>query len=147
MSLRIKAVALAAAVAAFGFACTPGEVTSGTPDDPVTGTPVAGRTEPGGALRVVSRLGLEDPRPIPWDRYKEVDGGIALDLFFWSGPDECYAVDHYEVVYTKKTVEVTLFEGRDPDAETCIELAVRKVFRVDFGERVGDRKVVDGSKD
>ena len=146
MSLRLTAVALSTVVA-FGLACSPDETGSAAPDDPVTGTPAAGRTEPGGALRVVSRRGLEDPRAIPWDRYEELEGGIAIDVFFWSGPEECYAVDHYEAVYTKRTVEVTLFEGRDPDAEVCVELAVRKVFRVDFGEPVGDRKVVDGSKD
>lgn len=132
---------------ACGLGCSPNDAGSANPDDPATGTPMAGTTEPAGPLRVVSRRGLVDPRPIPWDRHEELEGGIAVDVFFWSGPDECYAVDHYEVAYTKKTVEVTLFEGRDPEAEVCIELAVRKVFRVDFGEPVGDRKVVDGSKD
>lgn len=88
--------------------------------------------------------GLTDVRTTTFDRSKERAGGRALDLFFWSGVEECYGVHRVDVEYLKEEVVVTIFEGRRPEAETCIELAVRKVVRVDLGEPIGDRKVVDG---
>lgn len=90
------------------------------------------------------RTGLVDVRAIRWDRHKAVGGGDAVDVFFWHGIEECYGVDRVEVEYRQDEVEVTLFEGRNPEAEVCIEMAVRKVVRVALDEPLGDRKVVDG---
>lgn len=67
-----------------------------------------------------------------------------MDLLFWSGVEECYGVDHIDIDYRDKLVEITLYEGREPTAETCIELAVRKIVRVELDERVGNRTVIDG---
>ena len=122
---------------------------SATPDPqtPVSSTPGGSRTGDGGALRVTSRINLVDPKPVPWDRYEPLRGGTALDFYYWSGVEECYGFDHPEVLYERKRIIVTLFEGRVPEAEVCIELAVRKVVEVALGEPLGDRKVVDGAKD
>ena len=126
---------------------TPAGASTADPDEPVSSTPGGSRTTKDGALRVTSRINLEDPRPIPWDRYELLRGGTALDLYYWSGVEECYGFDHPEVIYGRKRIVVTLYEGRVPEADACIELAVRKVVEVVLGEPVGGRKVVDGAKD
>lgn len=140
--------------ALLGAACSPSSepgppAGARTPDPhaPVVSTPEGSRTSKDGAIRVASRINLEDPKPVPWDRYELLDGGIALDLYYWSGVEECYGFDHPEVIYGRKRIVVTLYEGRVPEADACIELAVRKVVEVALGEPVGDRKVVDGAKD
>ena len=135
-----------AAVAVIGGACgdavePPG---AGGPEVPVSNTPGRDGQGPSGAQRVEPTEGLVDVHPTSFDRSARRDGGRALDLFFWSGVEECYGVDRIEVEYRNKTVSVTIFEGRRPEAETCIELAVRKVVRVELDEPLGNRTVVDG---
>ena len=119
---------------------------AGSPETPVSHTPGSGSTDPGrpGALRVEPHDDVIDVRATPFDRFKVRDGGRAVDLYFWSGVEECYGVDRVEVEYSRKVVSLTIFEGRDPDAETCIELAVRKVIRVELVENVANRAIVDG---
>lgn len=114
------------------------------PDDVVSDTP--GDDPPGrsGPQRVEPRSGLVDVRATRWDRHRVRAGGRAVDLFFWSGVEECYGVDRVEARYSEDAVELTIFEGREPAAEVCIELAVRKVVRVELEERLAGRKVVDG---
>ena len=114
------------------------------PDTAVSSTPGDSAPADGGPQRVEPRDGLVDARATRFDKFKLRDGGRAVDLFFWSGVEECYGVDDVDVEYGKRAVTITLYEGRDPAAETCIELAVRKVTRVELTERVGNRKVVDG---
>lgn len=140
---------LLAAVAVLGVACgDPAEPpAAGGPDTPVSNTPGSDGSEPGGPQRVEPSEGLVDIRATTFDRSARRDGGRALDLFFWSGIEECYGVDRVEVQYSKRTVAVTIFEGRHPEAETCIEIAVRKVIRVQLDEPLGDRTVVDGGAD
>ncbi len=125
----------------------PAAPTTPGPDAAVSSTPDNSRSTQNGALRVTSRINLEDPRPVAWDRYEPLRGGTALDLYYWSGVEECYGFDHPEVIYQPRRIIVTLYEGRVPGVETCIELAVRKVVEVALGEPVGGRKVVDGAKD
>jgi hypothetical protein len=80
-----------------------------------------------------------------WDRSRTRAHGKALDLLFWSGVEECYGVDRVEVEYKKHVVRATIFEGRVPEADTCIELAVRKMIRVHLDEPLAGRAVVDGN--
>lgn len=111
----------------------------------MSNTPGSDTPGRGGAQRVEPRDGLVDVRATVWDRFKLRGAGRAVDLFFWSGIEECYGVDRVEVTFSKRVVTATIYEGREPSAETCIELAVRKVVRVDLDEPVGDRTVVDGN--
>lgn len=141
-----KIVLLVMAVSVLGVAC--GDVTeppaAGGPDTPVSDTPGPDIPGPGGPQRVEPVEGLVDVRATTFDRSATRNGGPALDLFFWSGVEECYGVDRVEVEYSKRIVSVTIFEGRRPEAETCIELAVRKIIRVELDEPLRDRTIVDG---
>jgi len=145
-------LAALAAISVLTLACgTAGESpAAGGPDTPVTDTPGSGNrgpddpAPPGGPQRVEPSDSLVDVRPTTFDRSARRDQGRALDLFFWSGIEECYGVDRVEVEYFKRVVSVTIFEGRRPEAETCIELAVRKVVRVELDEPLRNRTVVDG---
>ena len=116
-----------------------------SPDGVVSNTPGSDAASPGGAQRVEPRDGLVDIRATSFDRFRSRAQGRAVDLFFWSGIEECYGVDRVDVRYATKTVTVTIYEGRDPGAETCIELAVRKVVQVELDEPLGNRTVVDGN--
>jgi hypothetical protein len=93
---------------------------------------------------VEPRDGLVDIRHTFWDKDKKRSGS-SVDLYFWSGVEECYGVDHVEVIYKDRVIKLTIYEGHDPAAETCIELAVRKVIRVELDEPIGNRALVDGA--
>lgn len=140
---------LLVAVAVVGVACgDPAKPpAAGGPDTAVSNTPGSDGQEPGGPQRVEPSEGLVDIRATTFDRSARREGGRggrALDLFFWSGVEECYGVARVEVEYFKRVVSLTIFEGRHPEAETCIEMAVRKVIRVQLDEPLGKRTVVDG---
>jgi hypothetical protein len=95
---------------------------------------------------VEPRDGLVDPHPVDWLRAKVSDDDMTLTITFWSGVEECYGVSSVDVKDPADgPVEVTIYEGRDPDAETCIEIAVKKAVRVTLESPLGDRKVIDGS--
>ena len=145
--LVASGMALILVLGACSSTIEPAGVPTPGPESPVSSTPGDSRTGDGGPLRVTSRINLVDPKPVPWDRYEPLRGGTAIDFYYWSGVEECYGFDHPEVLYEPKRIIVTLFEGRVPDAEVCIELAVRKVVEVALGERLGGRKVIDGAKD
>ena len=117
---------------------------SGGPDDTVSSTPGDEEPRDSGPQRVAPRDGLVDARPISWDRVRVIDD-TTIDLFYYSGIEECYGVDHVEVDYSKKAVTVTIYEGRVPEAEVCIELAVRKVLRVALDDPLDGRNVKDGA--
>lgn len=151
MKTRLVAIVLAAMLGA--IACgspegsagsPPGAPVSSGPDQPVSNTPGGRPSVDGGPQRVEPRDGLVDVRAIGWDRHEVVDGGAAVDVFFWHGVEECYGIDHVDVDYGKEEVTITLYEGRNPEAEACIELAVRKVVRVELDEPLGDRRVRNG---
>ena len=142
---KIFAALAAISVLAVGCGTASEPPAAGGPDTPVTNTPGSDDTAPpGGPQRVEPSDGLVDVRATTFDRSAVRQGGRALDLFFWSGIEECYGVDRVEVEYFKRVVAVTIFEGRRPEAETCIELAVRKVVRVMLEEPLRNRTVVDG---
>jgi hypothetical protein len=113
------------------------------PDSPVTstpGTPMPGPT----ALRVSPRPGLVDVRPHVWDRAEQV-GPARLRLEFYGGVEECEGLDRVEVEESRDAVTVTLFVGRVPTAEVCIEIAVLKSVTVSVDGPIGGREIVDGA--
>jgi hypothetical protein len=121
-------------------------VTPGGPDSPVTstpgtpGTPVPGPT----ALRVSPRPGLVDVRPQPWDRAEQM-GPRRLRIEFYGGVEECEGLGRVEVEESQEAVTVTLFVGRVPTAEVCIEIAVLKSVTVRVDAPINGREIVDGA--
>jgi hypothetical protein len=97
-----------------------------------------------GPLLVRPRPGLEDPRPHQFERVR-VTGLRTLIVRFYGGVEACEGLDHVEVDYEQKRIVVTLFVGRVPTAEACIEIAVLKATSVQLEEPVAGRKIVDGA--
>lgn len=124
-------------VAGCGPGPTPDGVTSWEecPDDP--GGPRYQLVEP--------QEGLVDPRPVDWLKAKPREGGTVLRITFWSGVEECYGVAEIVTDEGPDEVVVTIIEGRNPDAEVCIDLAVKKAVDVELDAPLGGRKVRDGA--
>jgi hypothetical protein len=122
-----------------------------SPDDPEA--PDSSSPDPGGggaddmkAMRVMSHEGLVDVTPHRYEEAKVVDSGRALDIYFWDGIEECGGVDRAHLAYGAEKVTVSLFTGRNPEAEVCTEQAVYKVFTVDLSEPLKGRNLVDGAR-
>jgi hypothetical protein len=123
------------------------------PDAAVSSTPCpgadpTGRVDPGGGAQlVVPRPGMADVRPHPFDRVVVSDDGRSVTVYFWSGVEPCYVLDHVDVAYGTNAVTITLFEGHDATAGdvACIEIALLKKVVVGLDESVGDRRIVDGA--
>ena len=106
------------------------------------------RMDPGdGAKLVEPTPGMAGVRPHIFDHAMVADDGRSVTVFFWSGVEPCYQLDHVDVAYGGATVTVTLFEGHDPGAGdvACIEIALLKKVVVPLDEPVGEREVVDGA--
>ena len=139
--MRVAAVVLSTALLAGCAQPTP--VTPGGSESPVSSTPstpVPGPT----ALTVSPRPGLVDVRPHIWDRFEQV-GPRKLRIEFYGGVEECEGLDRVEVEETARRVTVSLFVGRVPEAEVCIEIAVLKAVTVLVDGPIGDRQIVDGA--
>jgi hypothetical protein len=116
------------------------------PDDPVSSTPDPGGGQgPSKALEVQLRDQLVEPREHPFEKSKVIDGGEAVELYFWDGIQECGGPQRVESEYRAGEVALTLFVGRNPKAEVCTEQAVYKVLTVPLDEPLGGRQVVDGA--
>lgn len=158
----LRGIVLLLALSLAAAACGSGDGPSssagsggGTPpssaESPVTMTPlpgsdvhdVEGRPEP-----VRPRPGMDDLRPVPWEKARQTPGGRQLRIVYWSGVEPCSVLDHVDVAYKASKIIVTLYEGSDPDEPDalCIEIALRKVVRVALEEAVNGRKLVDGAK-
>ena len=131
-----------------------GEKVSGTgPDATVSYTPCPGDDDPvvtdpyQGAQRVEPTPGMSDLYPHAFDKLVVGDDGKTLAIFFWSGVEPCYVLDHVDVDYGPGAITVTLFEGHDASAGdvACIDIALLKKVVVQLDELVGDRRVVDGA--
>ena len=131
-----------------------GEKVSGTgPDATVSYTPCPGDDNPvvtdpyDGAQKVEPTPGMSDLYPRAFDKAVVGDDGRTLTIFFWSGVEPCYVLDHVDVDYGPGAITVTLFEGHDASAGdvACIEIALLKKVVVQLDEPVGDRRVVDGA--
>lgn len=123
--------------------CGPGPTPEGfasweeCPDDQPSG--------PGYEL-VEVRDGLVDPRPVDWLRAEPRADGTVLRIVFWSGVEECYGVAEVILEEDTDSVTVTILEGREPAAEVCIDLAVKKAIDVELSAPLGDREVSDGAE-
>jgi hypothetical protein len=125
-----------------GDAVPPG---AAPPDAPVTSSPVPDTPIPSPTPRIVEpRDGLVDVRPQVWDEAEPLEGRTVL-LSFYGGVEECYGVDRVEVDYRAQTVVLTLYTGRVPGADVCIEIAEYQAVEVHLDEPLGDRRVVDGA--
>ena len=130
-----------------------GEKVSGTgPDAIVSYTPCPGDDDPvvtdpyDGAQKVEPTPGMSDVYPRAFDKVVVGDDDRTLTIFFWSGVEPCYVLDHVDVDYGPGAITVTLFEGHDASAGhvACIEIALIKKVVVQLDEPVGDRRIVDG---
>ncbi len=131
-----------------------GEKVNGTgPDATVSYTPCPGDDDPvvtdpsQGAQKVEPTPGMSDVYPRAFDKAVVGDDGRTLTIFFWSGVEPCYVLDHVDVDYGPGAITVTLFEGHDASAGdvACIEIALLKKVVVQLDEPVGDRRIVDGA--
>lgn len=131
-----------------------GEQVSGTgPDAVVSFTPCPGDDDSAvhdpddGAQLVEPRPGMADVRPHLFDHAVVGDDGTTVTIFFWSGVEPCYVLDHVDVEYGAKAITITLYEGHDASAGdvACIEIALLKKVVVPLDEPVGDREIVDGA--
>jgi hypothetical protein len=130
-----------------------GEKVSGTgPDASVSYTPCPGDdpkiSDPyDGAQKVEPTPGMSGVSPRIFDKVVIGDDDRTLSVFFWSGVEPCYVLDHVAVDERPDAITVTLFEGHDASAGdvACIEIAVLKKVVVQLDEPVGDRRIVDGA--
>ena len=131
-----------------------GEKVSGTgPEATVSYTPCPGDDNPvvtnpyDGAQKVEPTPGMSDVYPRAFDKAVGDDDGKSLTIFFWSGVEPCYVLDHVDVDYGPSAITVTLFEGHDASAGdvACIEIALIKKVVIQLDEPVGDRPIVDGA--
>jgi hypothetical protein len=133
---------------------TCGEQVIGTgPDAAVSYTPCPGDEPPAsadpddGARLVEPTPGMADVRPHAFDHAVASDDGRSLTVFFWSGVEPCYQLDHVDVESDAEAITVTLFEGHDAGAGdvACIEIALLKKVVIQLDEPVDDREIVDGA--
>lgn len=95
-------------------------------------------------LLVTPRPGLVDVRPNPFEKVVVLDER-TLEVRFWGGVEECYGIDRVDVDYGKAEVTITVYAGRVPTAEACIEIAVLTAVRVSLDEPLAGREIVDGA--
>ncbi len=159
-SVTLTLLLVSLAVSGCGMARTEAggtEAPAGGGAPPVTGpgdsdvmTPGGGGDRDGGAghpQRVRPRPGMADVHPIAWESARQMPGGRALKVTYWTGVEPCNVLDHVDVRYRSREITLTLYEGHDPDeADTaCIEVAVQRVVEVRLDEPVQGRKIVDGA--
>ena len=129
-----------------------GEQVSGTgPDATVSFTPCPGDEEPTdpfhGAQPVEPRPGMAGVAPIPFDKVVVGSDDRTLTVYFWSGVEPCYVLDHVDVDENAGAITITLFQGHDPIEENvaCIEIAVLKKVEVRVAAPVAGRRIADGA--
>lgn len=131
-----------------------GQKVSGTgPDASVSYTPCPGDEDPkitdpyDGAQKVEPTPGMSGVSPRIFDKAVGGGGDQTVTIFFWSGVEPCYVLDHVDVDEGPGAITVTLFEGHDASAGdvACIEIALLKKVVVQLDEPVGARRIVDGA--
>jgi hypothetical protein len=90
---------------------------------------------------------MADVRRHLFDHAVVNDDGTSITVFFWSGVEPCYVLDHVDVEYGAGAITITLFEGHDASAGdvACIEIALLKKVVVELDEPTGGRPIVDGA--
>jgi hypothetical protein len=121
-----------------------------TVDDPVVLDPGDGSVVhdvDDGAQVVQPRPGMAGVRPHIFDHVVANDDGTSLTVYFWSGVEPCYVLDHVDVREGPTEITVTLFEGHDASAGdvACIDIALLKRVVVHLDAPVGDRRILDGA--
>ena len=137
--------------ARIGRSAMPTAITPVDPESPVScppDCPDGGDLEPqpGKPKIVEPRPGMKDVHPVGWDKAK-ARGPRAVLVTYWSGVEPCNVLDHVDIAYKAKTIEITLYEGSDPadpDA-VCIEIALLKGVKLTLDEAVDGRKITDGA--
>jgi hypothetical protein len=115
------------------------------PDQPVSNPPVTVVPNPGPTtLEVEPREGLVDVVPHIFDKAEPLDPK-TIRVEFYGGVEECEGLDHVEVKESKDTVTITLYTGRLPEAEVCIEIAVLKATTIELASPLAGREIVDGA--
>jgi len=131
-----------------------GEKVEGTgPDAVVSYTPCPGEEPPvvtdpdAGAQLVEPTPGMADVRAHIFDHVVASDDGRSVTVFFWSGVEPCYVLDHVDVKEGSDAVTITLFEGHDTSGGdvACIDIALLKKVVLQLDGPVGDRSIVDGA--
>ena len=131
-----------------------GEKVEGTgPDAAVSYTPCPGDQPPlvtdpdAGAQLVEPTPGMADVRSHIFDHVVVNDDGSSVTVYFWSGVEPCYVLDHVDVDEGPDAVTITLFEGHDTSAGdvACIDIALLKKVVVQLDGPVGDRSIADGA--
>lgn len=95
-------------------------------------------------LLVTPRMGLVDVKPNPFDKVVVLDER-TVEVWFYGGVEDCYGVDRVDVKYGDADITVTVYQGRVPTAEVCIEIAVLTAVRVKLDEPLAGRKIIDGA--
>ena len=115
------------------------------PDQPVSNPPVTVVPNPGPTtLEVEPREGLVDVVPHIFDKAEPLDP-TTIRVEFYGGVEACEGLDHVDVEETKRKVTITLHTGRVPEAEVCIEIALRKATTVELESPLAGREIVDGA--
>jgi hypothetical protein len=139
ISLSMAAMVLAGCGSRSAGPAVPG------PNSPVTSSPVSPGPVPSPTPRVLEpEPGLVDVRAQPWDS-SEVLAPRSVQVMFYGGVEACYGLDRVEVRERPDRVAITVFVGRKPQAEVCIDLAELQAVRVTLDEPVEDREIVDGT--
>jgi hypothetical protein len=95
-------------------------------------------------IRVGLQSGLVEVHARAWDRVEVIDER-TLRVLFYGGPEACVGIDHVAVSYATERVTVTLFEGKEPGAEVCADIALSKEIQVDLDEPLAGRPILDGA--
>ncbi|MFC5815815.1 hypothetical protein [Nonomuraea harbinensis] len=136
--------ALALGLAGCGASTAGGPTTAATPPPPTAEpSPAPCRT----AEPVVALGDAVDPLPVAWTSAEPVSDGHGLLVTWTSGVAPCRVLDRVDVSYGTDTVQVTLYEGSDPDVRdpVCVEIAIEKQTLVKLREPVAGREIVDGA--
>ena len=126
-----------------------GDLVAAIPDSQMSSalsTPGRGG-EGGDAREITPTKGLVDIRKQPWDDVDVLSDEEQLRIFFYGGVRACYGLDRYEVAYGVDDIVVTLFAGRKPNVDVCIDIAKRFSVTVPLREPVGGREIVDGGQE
>ena len=85
--------------------------------------------------------------PIPFDHVDVGADDRTLTVYFWSGVEPCYVLDHVDIEESPTAIAITLFQGSDPEVTNvaCIDIALLKKVVVQVDEPVGTRRIVDGT--
>lgn len=116
-----------------------------SPDEPVVSSPVSPTPIPGPSFQEVEpRDGLVDVVPHIWDRAEPI-GPRTIRVEFYGGIEECEGLARVRVEETDEDVTITLYTGRVPTADVCIEIAVLKATTVELDSPLAGREILDGA--